>query len=844
MASGGTYTIEARLVAVDQMTGKFMKAGTAAEKLNGSLKSSVVNGMAMGVGMKVVSTAMTAVASSVGSAAQRFDTLNRFPKTMQNLGVSASDASKALKTIDKGIEGLPTTLDDAASATSRLTAKSGDVGKASKYFVAMNDAIVAGGASTEIQSSAVEQLSQAYSKGKPDMMEWRSMLTAMPGQLRQVASSMGMTTDELGEGLRGGTISMDEFMDKLVELDNKGANGFASFHDQAQSAVGGITTQVSLLGTAITRGLANMMTAIDNSLSSSGLPTISQMIANFRTVVDNAFKGINNIIAQIDWKGSIEVATPYWNAFKAVAITVINVVKTLFTLMARFSNVVTALAITVGLAVIALKGIAIVKSIVGAFTSFGTAITGMASNKGLASLPAKLFATGKAETSVGQASQMSAKQTLAMGAAILMIGLGVTAAGAGLLLMAQAAVTLASGGLGAVAVMVGMAAALAGLVLLVSTLGPALVVGAAGFLALGVAILAIGAGIAIASAGLTLMSSALPTIATYGTTAAVGLAALGASMLVIGAGAIVAAAGLTVLSAGIIVFSAGLVVLSAALVAGAVVIAAFSAALLIVSAAMLVLAVSTKLVATTVKTIATNAKRAASSLKAMQSSVKTANAGIEAIGSKAKSAMSALISAFSNAAGKASSSGTKLGNGFTKGMKSGLSSAKSAAKSAVTSINSTLKSGSSKAYSCGRNISLGLAKGMRSALSSVTAAANALVKQADKATKAKAKVHSPSRVFMKTGRYFGEGLAIGIEQMSRTVAKASEHMVNIPNAKMSSFDGSMDSDYLYGMNAQYTVEVPMYVNGKEFARATASDTQAVQNRMTKLQNRKAGLVGV
>ena len=34
--------------------------------------------------------------------------------------------------------------------------------------------------SREIQSSALEQISQSYSKGKPDMIEWRSLLTAMP----------------------------------------------------------------------------------------------------------------------------------------------------------------------------------------------------------------------------------------------------------------------------------------------------------------------------------------------------------------------------------------------------------------------------------------------------------------------------------------------------------------------------------------------------------------------------------------------------------------------------------------------------------------------------------------
>ena len=38
---------------------------------------------------------------------------------------------------------------------------------------------------------------------------------AMPAQLNQVAKAMGISTDELGGGLRGGTISMDDFMQKI-----------------------------------------------------------------------------------------------------------------------------------------------------------------------------------------------------------------------------------------------------------------------------------------------------------------------------------------------------------------------------------------------------------------------------------------------------------------------------------------------------------------------------------------------------------------------------------------------------------------------------------------------------
>ncbi|WZU00611.1 tape measure protein [Erysipelothrix sp. D19-032] len=46
-----------------------------------------------------------------------------------------------------------------------------------EMFLALNNAVLAGNAPMDMQRSALEQLSQAYAKGKPDMMEWRSAIS-------------------------------------------------------------------------------------------------------------------------------------------------------------------------------------------------------------------------------------------------------------------------------------------------------------------------------------------------------------------------------------------------------------------------------------------------------------------------------------------------------------------------------------------------------------------------------------------------------------------------------------------------------------------------------------------
>lgn len=262
---------------------------------------------------KGVSKAFQVMSNSMDDAISRVDTMNNFPNVMKNLGISTKESEKAIRQISKGLEGLPTTLDAGASAVQRFTSANGNIKKSTDMFLALNNALLAGGASTEIQASALEQLSQAYAKGKPDMMEWRSLQTAMPAQLKQVASAFNMTSSELGEALRNGSISMDDFMNKIIELNKNGTGGFASFEEQAKNSTNGLRTNITNLKTAIVRGMADAFNSINTSLKNANLPSIQQMIKKLAENITKGFKQVNKVISQIDWQKvitAIKILTP------------------------------------------------------------------------------------------------------------------------------------------------------------------------------------------------------------------------------------------------------------------------------------------------------------------------------------------------------------------------------------------------------------------------------------------------------------------------------------------------------------------------------------------------------
>ncbi|MDO4271540.1 MAG: tape measure protein [Candidatus Saccharibacteria bacterium] len=222
------------------------------------------------------------IGKNLGSAISRLDTLSNFPKVMANLGVSATDAQKSIDYLNEKLLGLPTTIDQAALSVQQFTSVNNDIKGSTAMFLAMNNAILAGGASSDVQRAALEQLSQAYAKGKADAEEWRAMLTAMPAQMKQIANAMGYSSAAIGgdlqTALQDGKVSMNDFMSTAIRLNQQGYGGFASFEEQARTATGGVATSITNMKTAVVCGIATIMQQIGQSNIASFFSAISKAI--------------------------------------------------------------------------------------------------------------------------------------------------------------------------------------------------------------------------------------------------------------------------------------------------------------------------------------------------------------------------------------------------------------------------------------------------------------------------------------------------------------------------------------------------------------------------------------
>lgn len=310
-----SYSVEAILSAVDKNFSSTMKnADSSMNSLDSSTQktNTSILDIAKGIGVfKLIDNAIGIVTSSLGGAIDRFDTLNKYPIVMQALGYSTDQIDKSMSKLTEGIDGLPTSLNEIVSNTQQLAISTGNLEKGTDTAIALNNAFLASGASTADASRGMQQYVQMLSKGTVDMQSWRSIQETMPIAMDKVAKSFkdqGVNSvNELYDALQDGTITFDDFNNRLIKL-NDGVGGFAEL---AKKNSAGIRTSFSNIKTAVVKGLANVITAIDEGMQNAGLGSIAENFDKIKNAVNVAFKAITDSIPP-----AISFLTNLWDTIK------------------------------------------------------------------------------------------------------------------------------------------------------------------------------------------------------------------------------------------------------------------------------------------------------------------------------------------------------------------------------------------------------------------------------------------------------------------------------------------------------------------------------------------------
>ena len=522
---------------------------------------------------------------------------------------------------------------------------------------------------------------------------------------------------------------------------------FGTAFSMAATAVGGA---IAAIVPAISSGVAQIVTALTPIVQ-----IISTTFVQVVTVISQAIAQIIQAIAPF----IPAITTMFTTITTVVANAIVQIVQALAPFIPAVTEMVTALAPVLSQIVQAFSNLVsqispIIDSIGNLFKSLGTAIETV------------LSGASNVITSFG-----NSVRTVLDGVAGIFESMGNSAknAGMGVKLMAQGISTLTGLPLGDMAAT--LAAVASGLA----------AIAASGIATAGPGMQAAGTGLMmIASAGMQaqVALTTLPSVITSFTESLAGiggaLTTAGAAITSFAAGAVSSLAGLAGASAQIASFTAMVVTIVGAVGIANAGLASFNGQANAAGAALGVL--GGRATAASSQIIALGA--------GITSAMANATAAIASAGTQMtvtmQSAMNQVVNVVRNGMTNSTSAVQNGASQMAAAMRSAGTQMVAAAQSMINQTVSTVRNGRGAMQSAGSYMAQGLAVGMRSALGEVTAAANQLVAQAERAAQAKAKIHSPSRLFRdEVGWWIGAGISVGIDKSAAMVAKSVDFIKDL-----------------------------------------------------------------
>src|SRR5699024_10326949 len=275
--------------------------------LSGTAESS-----AMSIGKIVTALGLVAIArkgidlvrDSIQSAFGRIDTMEQFENVMTVMTGSTDKANAALDATNDIVKGTAYGLDVAAAGVQNFVTRGVEVDKATGYIAAWGDAVAFyGDGSNEQFAEVSDALSKMLTKGTVGMDQLNRLFDAGIPAVDIYADAVGMSASDVQEALSNGEISAEEFVDTVTTAMMEGTDSFPPIAGAAKEAGASWGASFDNMQAAVTRGVVNVIQAIDQMLVENGLPDMREMVAlfgeKFEEVLTNLAESIPAVVEKI-----------------------------------------------------------------------------------------------------------------------------------------------------------------------------------------------------------------------------------------------------------------------------------------------------------------------------------------------------------------------------------------------------------------------------------------------------------------------------------------------------------------------------------------------------------------
>lgn len=290
MASGADGTIKVKLGLDDSeyksgLSGAHKSAESFADKVKSTFVGATV--------FKAASKGWDLISGSIGKATARLDAMQ---KAKQVIGVLAGSSEKAAKVVNNLSDAVTDTaygLDTAATSTQKLATSGLGLDKSTRMVKDMMDAVsFYGDGTNETLANTVDAIAKMNASGKISADQWQRLTDAGIPVLKIFSEKTGKSMAEVSDAFSKGQISAQEFNDVLMDALENGTESFPAVAGKAKEMAGSFATSFSNMSARIAIGIANIIEALNNFLTDSGLPNIQGMIAGFGSVIRNVLNWI------------------------------------------------------------------------------------------------------------------------------------------------------------------------------------------------------------------------------------------------------------------------------------------------------------------------------------------------------------------------------------------------------------------------------------------------------------------------------------------------------------------------------------------------------------------------
>lgn len=241
----------------------------------------------------VASKGYQLIAGSVGKATARLDAMGKATNVMSILSGSTEKASQVVQGLTDAVSDTAYGLDAAATSTQKLATSGLDLDNSARMVKNLMDAVsFYGDGTNETLENVVDAMAKMNSSGKISADQWQRLTDAGIPVLKIFAEKTGKSMAEVSDAFSKGKISAQDFDAILTDALENGTQSFPAVAGKAKEMAGSFATSFSNMSARIAIGVANVITAFNNFVQDSGLPSIQTMIADFGSVIKNGLNWV------------------------------------------------------------------------------------------------------------------------------------------------------------------------------------------------------------------------------------------------------------------------------------------------------------------------------------------------------------------------------------------------------------------------------------------------------------------------------------------------------------------------------------------------------------------------